>query len=114
MLDIFNCALVWVVEDIINSNLAGIRWYSDYLQLFTNNSNNNKIYIVKKKKEEKWGKKEEEILLSESCRQILLSARQTSSNYLEPLKENVLGEYDAVTLTMLYLKTLHDMVSQIS
>ena len=38
--------------------------------------------------------------------------RQRSSNYLEPLKENVLGEYDAVTLTMLYLKVLQDMVSQ--
>ena len=64
MLDIFNCALVWVVEDIINSNLAGIRWYSDYLQLFTNNSNNNKIYIVKKKK-----KKNEEKKRKKSCYQ---------------------------------------------
>ena len=34
-----------------------------------------------------------------------------SSNYLEPSKESVLGGYDAVTLTMLYLK-VHDMVSQ--
>ena len=64
MVDIFNCALVWVVEDIINSNLAGIRWYSDYLQLFTNNSNNNKIYIVKKKK-----KKNEEKKRKKSCYQ---------------------------------------------
>ena len=40
-----------------------------------------------------------------------LSARQRSSNYLEPSKENVLGEYDGVTLTMLYLKS-YDMVSQ--
>ena len=64
MLDIFNCALVWVVEDIINSNLAGIRWYSDYLQLFTNNSNNDKIYIVKKKK-----KKNEEKKRKKSCYQ---------------------------------------------
>ena len=28
------------------------------------------------------------------------------SNYLEPPKENVLGEYDAVTLLMLYMKVL--------
>ena len=27
-------------------------------------------------------------------------------------KENVLGEYDVVTLAMLYLKVLHDIVSQ--
>ena len=27
------------------------------------------------------------------------------SNYLEPSKENDLGEYDAVTLTMLYLSS---------
>ena len=39
----------------------------------------------------------------------LLSER--SSNYLEFLKENVLGENDGVTLTMLYLKVLHDMFS---
>ena len=32
----------------------------------------------------------------------LPSAGQRSSNYLEPSKENVLGEYDAVTLSMLY------------
>ena len=43
---------------------------------------------------------------------ILLSARQRSSNYLEPSEESVLGEYDAVTLTMFHLKLLHDMVSQ--
>ena len=42
---------------------------------------------------------------------ILLPAKQRSSNYLEPSKENVWGEYDAATLTMLYLKVLHDMVS---
>ena len=36
-----------------------------------------------------------------------------SSNYLEPFsKENVLGEYDAVTLTILHLKVLYDIVSQ--
>ena len=35
-----------------------------------------------------------------------------SSNYLEPSKENVFGEYDAVTLTMLYLKVLQDMIPQ--
>ena len=34
---------------------------------------------------------------------ILLSARQKSSNYLEPSKENVLGKY-AATLSMFYLK----------
>ena len=45
-------------------------------------------------------------------KRILLSVRQRSSNYLKPSKENVLGEYDAVTLTMLYLNVLHDMVSQ--
>ena len=43
---------------------------------------------------------------------ILLSTRQMSSSYLEPSKENVLGEYDAVTLSMLYLRVLQDMVSQ--
>ena len=43
---------------------------------------------------------------------ILLSTRQMSSNYLESSKENVLGEYDAVTLSMLYLRVFHDMVSQ--
>ena len=43
---------------------------------------------------------------------ILLPARQRSSSYLEPSKENALWEYDAVTLTMVYLKVLHDMVSQ--
>ena len=32
---------------------------------------------------------------------ILLSAKQRFSNYLEPSKKDVLGEYDAVTLTML-------------
>ena len=40
---------------------------------------------------------------------ILLSARQRSNNYLELSKEKV---YDTVTLTMLYLKVVHDMVSQ--
>ena len=43
---------------------------------------------------------------------ILLSARQRSNNYLEPSKENVLGEYGVVTLTMFYLKVLHDIASQ--
>ena len=43
---------------------------------------------------------------------IMLSAKQRSSNYLEPSKENVLEEYDPVALTMLYLKVLHNMVSQ--
>ena len=42
----------------------------------------------------------------------MLSARQKSNNYLEPAKENVLREYDAVKLTMLYLKALPDMASQ--
>ena len=40
---------------------------------------------------------------------MLLSARQRSSNYLEPSEENVFGEYNAVTLTMLHLKVLHDI-----
>ena len=40
------------------------------------------------------------------------SKAKVSSNYLEPSKENVLGKYDAVTLTILYLNVLHDMVSQ--
>ena len=39
-------------------------------------------------------------------------SKARSSNYLEPSKENVLGEYDAVTLTMLYFKVLHGMVLQ--
>ena len=43
-----------------------------------------------------------------------LSAKQRSSNYLEPSKEKVLGEYDAVALTMLYMKVLQDLVSQSS
>ena len=38
-------------------------------------------------------------------------SKQRTSNYLEPSKKYVLGEYDAVTLTMLYLK-VHDIVSQ--
>ena len=50
----------------------------------------------------------------QDMKRILLSARQRSSNYLGPSKENILGEYDAVTLTMLWLKVLHDLVSQIS
>ena len=62
MLYIFCCALAWLVEDIINSNLAGIRWYPDYLQLFTNN--NKKIYKLKKinknKNKKNREKKEEE------------------------------------------------------
>ena len=43
---------------------------------------------------------------------ILLSARQRSNNYLELSKESVLEDNDAVTLTMIYLKVLHDMVSR--
>ena len=39
-------------------------------------------------------------------------SKPKSTNYLEPSKENVLEEYNAVTLTMLYLKVLNDMVSQ--
>ena len=35
-----------------------------------------------------------------------------SGSNLEPSKANVFGYYDAVTLTMLYLKVLHDIVSQ--
>ena len=52
---------------------------------------------------------------SRTCQKyrILLSARQRSNNYLEPTKENVLGEYDALTLTMHYLKVLHDMISNL-
>ena len=34
-----HCTLVWMAQGIINSNLAGVRWYPDYLQLFTNNNN---------------------------------------------------------------------------
>ena len=33
-------------------------------------------------------------------------SKAKSGNYLEPSKENVLVEYDAVTLTRLYLKVL--------
>ena len=47
-------------------------------------------------------------------KRILLSARQRSSNYLKSSKENFWRDHDAVTLTMLYLKVLNDMVSQIS
>ena len=43
---------------------------------------------------------------------IPLLARQRSSNYLELSSKNVFGEYDAVTLTRLYLKVLHGMISQ--
>ena len=43
---------------------------------------------------------------------ILESARQRSNNYLELSKENVFWEYDAVALTILYLKFFHDIVSQ--
>ena len=38
-------------------------------------------------------------------------SKARSSSYLKPPKENALGVYDVVTLTMLYLKVLHDMVS---
>ena len=44
----------------------------------------------------------------------MLSARQKSSSDLERSKENVLREYDAVTMTMPYLKVLPDMDSQYS
>ena len=44
---------------------------------------------------------------------ILLSAKQSSNNYLElSKKKKKLGEYDTVTLTMLYVKVRHDMVLQ--
>ena len=43
---------------------------------------------------------------------ILLSARERSNNYVRAFKRKCFGEYDTVTLTMLYLKVLHDMVSQ--
>ena len=51
---------------------------------------------------------------SRACQKyrILLSARQRSNNYSELSKRKCFGEYDTVTLTMLYLKVLHDMVSQ--
>ena len=54
MLDKFHFALVWVVEDIINRNPAGIRWCPDYLQLFTKKQQKN-IYKLKeiKNKEKK-------------------------------------------------------------
>ena len=42
MFEEFNCALVRVVEGIINSNLATMRWYTAYQQLFANNTKNNK------------------------------------------------------------------------
>ena len=45
---------------------------------------------------------------------ILLSAGQGPSNNLQPSKTKIFfgGEYDAVTVTMLFLKAPHDMVSQ--
>ena len=43
---------------------------------------------------------------------IMLSARQRSSDSLNLSKQNVFGQYDAVTLTMLYLKVVHDVISQ--
>ena len=45
-------------------------------------------------------------------KRILLSATQRSSNYLEPSKLNILGEYNFATLTIFYLKVLHDKVWQ--
>ena len=42
----------------------------------------------------------------------LLSARQMSNNYLELSKRKCFWEYDAVTLTMIYLKVLHNIISQ--
>ena len=44
--------------------------------------------------------------------QVKNPARQRSNNYLELSKESVLGNNDAVTLNMIYLKVLHDIVSQ--
>ena len=43
---------------------------------------------------------------------VKIPARQRSNNYLELSKESVLGNNDAVTLNMIYLKVLHDIVSQ--
>ena len=51
---------------------------------------------------------------SHQKQRIRLSAGQRSSNNLELSKANVLREYGAVTLTMFYLKVLHDMVPQSS
>ena len=45
-----------------------------------------------------------------SKERILLSATQRSSNYLELSKLNVLGEYNVATLTIFYLKVLHEKV----
>ena len=42
---------------------------------------------------------------------MLLSAKQSSNNYLE-LSKKCFEEHDGVILAMLYLKVLHDMVSQ--
>ena len=49
---------------------------------------------------------------SKTCQKyrILLSARQRYYNYLE-LSKKCFGGYDAVALTMLYLKVLQDIVS---
>ena len=51
---------------------------------------------------------------SRTCQKyrILLSARQRSNKLLRTFKRKCFWEYDAVTLTMIYLKILHDMVSQ--
>ena len=52
---------------------------------------------------------------SRTCQnfKILLSARRRSNNYFElSKKKKCFEEYNAVTFTMLYLKVLHDMVSQ--
>ena len=51
---------------------------------------------------------------SRTCQKyrILLSARQRSNKLLRAFKRKCFWEYDAVTLTMIYLKILHDMVSQ--
>ena len=42
--------------------------------------------------------------------EILLLARQRSNSYLER-ERKCSGEYNAATLTMLYVKVVHDMVS---
>ena len=51
---------------------------------------------------------------SMTCRKyrILLSARQRSNKLLRAFRGKCFGEYDTVTLTLLYLKVLHDMAWQ--
>ena len=52
---------------------------------------------------------------SRTCQsyRILLSATHWSNKLLRAFKRKYFGEYDAVTLTLRYLKVLHDMISQI-